>query len=409
MVKIKKVLIIHHSGNIGGAGISCYNTALSLSKRFEVIVYCPSTPKLYSEFLKSKQIKVKTFDFPLGSIPYYSGGVSILSPVFIKNLLNIKRYKMRWEEIIVKESPDLVIVNSKTTSWFSLLTNKLMIKSICFVRETRKNAIFNVWNGIQAYLLNKFSGVVFISNYDRKREKLKSPITAVVPNYLDISMYNQKKSRDELCEDYGISPSSFNILFVGGMARIKGIDVAINSMKYLRSENVNLIIAGDSKFRYKEQKSVYIKIYNFLKQRYEKKIIRTIEKYNLNKKIIKVGIQKDMADMYSLADVLIFPANEPHQARPAFEVGVQKKPVIMPDFNNTDEYVKNGHNGLIFKRRNPRSLADSIKKLINDPVLKIKLGRNNYKQTLDSHTREHSEKLLQEAIDEILNTSSELK
>lgn len=404
---MKKIMIIHHSGSIGGAGISAYNTILSLSNKYEVVIYCPSRPSDYSNFLESKGINVRTFDFPLGSIHYYSGGVPVYSPIFIKNLLRIKKYKSKWKEIILKESPDLIIVNSKITSWFSTITKELQMKSVCFVRETRKKELLKIWNNVQKYFLNKFTGVVFISEYDKNIENLKVPKTMVVPNFLNLNLYEQKRNRNDICEEFGIQPNGFNILFVGGVARIKGIDTAVESMQYLTNHNVNLIVVGDSEFHYSEQSDPFVTIYNYFKRKYEDKIKRTVEKFDLEKRIIKVGIQKDMADMYTIADVLIFPANQPHQARPAFEAGAQKKPVLMPDFENTKEYVKNEENGLIFKRRNSKSLAECIIRLIKDPVLKDRLGENNYNLTLKKHTKEHSEEILLSMVNEIMEESIE--
>ena len=130
------------------------------------------------------------------------------------------------------------------------------------------------------------------------------------------------------------------------------------------------IPASEQSNGYSNSKNLFIKIYNIAKKRYEENISKVIENYDLEDRIYKIGIQKDMSDVYELADVLIFPANEPHQARPAFEAGAKKIPVIMPDFKNTEEYVKNEKNGLIFKRRCPKSLANCIIRLISDPELK---------------------------------------
>lgn len=399
---MKKILMIHHSGSIGGAGISGYNTLISLSKRYEVVMYCPATPSDYSDFLKSKGIKFKNFDFSLGSIHYYSGGPPIYSPTFIRNLLDIKKNRSKWIEIIEYEKPDLIIVNSKILSWVSQLAREMNIKSLAFVRETRKKSYFNIWNNIQRYYLNKFSGVIFISKYDQDIEELTIQDSVVVPNYMNFDLYKQKREREQVSKEYGVNHSSFNILYVGGMARIKGIDIAIKSLKYLVDRNVNLIIVGDPNFHYINKSDLFTKFYNFAKRRFEKKISSTIITYKLDNKIHKLGIKKEMADMYTLADVLIFPANEPHQARPAFEAGVQKKPVILPDFDNTKEYLEDGINGLTFKKRNAKNLAKKINILMDNEELRKELGENNYKQTIKNHSTNNSENILMKFIDDIL-------
>lgn len=399
---MKKIMIIHHSGSIGGAGVSVYNTIMALKDIYEIVIYCPAYPNDFSKYLIENNINVKTYDFPIGSIHYYSGGSPTLSPGFIKGILNIFRFKNMWNKILEVEKPDLVIANSKILAWLSITLRKNNIKGICYVRETRKQSLFNIWNNIQRALLDRFNGVIFISKYDEGKETLKKAVTKTVPNFIDIDDYKASMSRKEACKHFGVDEDSFNILFVGGMLRIKGFDVAVKSMKHIKDLNVKLIVAGDPEFHYKSGSNIYSKFYNFLKRKYESTINKEIVKNNLQNTIVKVGIQKNMSDVYAMADVLIFPANTPHQARPVFEAGAMKLPVIMPDFENTLEYVSHGNNGLIFKRKNSKSLADNIKILINDREYKRSLGEKNYEHTISKHTRETSEKLLKEVIDNIL-------
>lgn len=403
---MKKIMFIHQSGGIGGAGVSLYNTVLTLSKEFEVIVYCPSEPDLYYKYLKEKNVNVKTYNFPLGSIPHYNGGNNVFSPSFLKSILNIKIHSKRWEKILATEEPNLVIVNSRILCWFSILTNKIRTKSICFVRETRKKSKLNIVNYIQRMLLERFSAVVFISNYDKEQENLVSAKPVVIPNFVDMKYYLESDKNLIGSSTYGIEESSFKILFVGGMLRMKGYDVAVKALKHLKNYDVCLIVAGDPDFRYRDGKKITDKMYNLVKKKYENNINNEIRKNGLADLIVKVGIQKDMRFLYKTSDILIFPANVPHQARPAFEAGAQKKSVIMPDFENTREYIKDGVNGLIFKHHDSKSLADKITLLIENKELKVKLGEENFKHTMENHTKELSEKLLLEIVNEIISNET---
>ena len=110
-----------------------------------------------------------------------------------------------------------------------------------------------------------------------------------------------------------------------------------------------------------------------------------------------------MNDIYSLADVLVFPATTPHQARPVFEAGAAKTPVIMPDFENTLEYVSNEDNGLIFKRKNSHDLSEKIRLIVQSKEFGQRLGEKNYEYTLKNHTRNTSEKLLKIFIENIIS------
>ena len=69
-----KILIIHHSGLIGGAGISFYNVWIELEKEYNVVSYIPDDPPDLLSFLEKKGLKPHTFPFRLGKLTYYSGG-----------------------------------------------------------------------------------------------------------------------------------------------------------------------------------------------------------------------------------------------------------------------------------------------------------------------------------------------
>jgi glycosyltransferase involved in cell wall biosynthesis len=398
---MKKVGIIHLTGNIGGASVSCYNLVQSLKQKYEVIVFCPPEPKDFTLLLEETGVKVVNFVKPLGGIYYYSGGPLSISPVFLKNVFNITKYKWNLLKQIEDENLNLIIVNSKVNAWISTITKKLEIPSICFVRETLQGGKYNIWNYINMLYLNKFDIVSFLSKYDLNQLELKNH-TTVIPDYLNILDYAQNESREDVCKKFGVLPDSFNILYVGGMARIKGIDVIIKAMKYLQEYDIKLIIAGRPDFIYKKSNNPFMLLYNAFKKKYEKKINKEIDRYNLNSKIVKIGIQNNMANVYTLSDVVVFPANKPHQARPAFEAGIQKKPILIADFENIKEFIKDGKNGLYFKRRDPKSLAEKIISLINNSDKRIRLGESNFLHALEKHNKELIDERILKLIEKII-------
>ena len=87
-----------------------------------------------------------------------------------------------------------------------------------------------------------------------------------------------------------------------------------------------------------------------------------------------------MSVPFAACDILIFPMKEPHQARPAFEIGVQQKPVIITDFPNIHELVKDGVNGLTFDPDNAEALAQAILILKSDKELLKRLGYLYWKE-----------------------------
>lgn len=401
----KKILMIHHSGLLVGGSLSFYNTLVELKKEYEVEVYIPNNPPDFYNFLKSKNIHPKTFSFRMGKITYYSGGNSVIHPKFWYHSLHILLQMKYWEKILIKEEPDLIIVNSKVLCWMSILANKLKIKSVCFVRETIQGKPSNMMNCIMRKMLDVFSLVVFISSYDMKQTSLKKANTMILYNFLSLSDYEDKYGKEKACDILGIPQDTFNVLFVGGINELKGVDIAIRALKYLKGEKVTLIITGkDSGYiDISAKNSIVDKVKKNKSINFSREIHRYITNEKLNNQIVNIGLQSDMGLVYSAADILILPMNKPHQARPAFEIGVQKKPVIISNFENVREFVINEYNGLNFEAGDAKSLSDAIMRLKNDPILLKNLGENNYFKTLEHHTKDKAmEKLLNE-ISRIFN------
>jgi len=401
----KKILMIHHSGLLVGGSLSFYNTLLELRKKYEVEVYIPNDPPDFYNFLKSKNIDPKTFSFRMGKITYYSGGNSVIHPKFWYHALHILSQKRYWKSVLIKEEPDLVIVNSKVLCWMSVLANKLKVKSMCFVRETIQGKPRNIMNRIMRKMLDGFSLVVFISSYDMKQTNLKKANTMVLYNFLRLSDYEDKYGREKACEMLGIPQDTFNVLFVGGINELKGVDIALQALKNLRGEKVTLIISGkDSGHIDKGAKNTFAyKIKQKKSINFSKEIHGYINNERLNDQIVNIGLQSDMGLVYSAADILIFPMKKPHQARPAFEIGVQKKPIIISNFENVGEFVINEYNGLNFEAGNAKALSDAIMRLKNDPTLLKNLGENNNFKTLEQHTKDNAMKKLLYEISTVFN------
>ncbi len=398
----RKILLIHHSGLIGGAGISFYNNWRKLEREYDVVCYIADDPPDLLAFLREKGFYPYTFSFRLGKLTYYSGGNNLLKPRFWYHALHSIFQIKYWKKIIENENPDLIIVNSKVLCWMGKLFKNT--QSLCFVRETIPGSPKKIMNRLMRNMLDDFTAVAFLSEYDLKQTRLNENKTVVSPDFLELEDYRDKLGKEVACKTLGINPNSFNVLFVGGVNKLKGIDIALKAISFLKHENITLLVAGkdlvhpaslsfqDFANRVKNRKG-----YRFYKQ------LKTfIKKEGIESKVRFIGIQKDMSLSFSACETLIFPMRKPHQARPAFEIGVQKKPVIITDFPNIREFVRHGVNGLTFEPNDHEALAQAILKLKNDKELLGRLGNSNYEYTMKYHTEEYAMGRLLDKIDEIM-------
>ena len=384
---MSKVLFIHHSGILGGAGVSLINIVKYVAKSHDVYVGVSSDPSDIYELLKqvsseNPRIKVFSYGRRIGAITYYSGGDSALSArLFYRLILTIPQ-RNYWNKKICEINPDVIITNSKILCWMSNLSEIKRRKSICFVRETVKGNPNSFWNKYISKKLDGYNKVVFLSDYDRKLENLKKADTIVVHNFISPDQFDTSITKYEALDYLKIPQKGFYVLYVGGVSEMKGFDLAVEAILQMGAD-VKLIVAGNDFDQAKKTKSKTELAYANKWQTY-------ISEKDNNHQINFVGRLHDMSNCYAACDVLLFPMRSPHQSRPAFESGLFKKPVIISDFENISEFVRDGRNGYKVAPNSVSAIVEKLSILKNDSKLKENLGHNNYLNTIESHSQEKS-------------------
>lgn len=368
----RKIIIFHHVDNWGGGTVSLLTVVNSLKKKYDVAVYIPHKESdTYIELTK-QNINVKTLEDNFGTIHCYSGSFPTFEKTFFICLAKIivNSYR-KVTEIIKYENPDIVIANSMTISWIGRVAKRYGKKAICFVRETASSE-----PGMKLiyYCLNHyFDGVAYLSNYDLDHYNGKASIQKVVPDTVCVGTYTHTETVDEARKKLGLENGKFYLLFTGGRnTRVKGWNVIRNAMKRIENYNIELLVVG-------AEASPEEELHN----------IRCL------------GTIIDMETIYCAVDAIVFPSVVPHQARPAYEAGFVKKPVIITDYPQTEEFVENEYNGLTFPENNDFELSKAILRLYNDKELLKRLGQNNYEAAWRQHNPEHCEQKLFDFVDEV--------
>lgn len=361
-----KILLVHHCDSWGGAGVSLRDICQMLCQTYEVTVCLPRLEsEVDKELKKIRGVKTIAIDADMGMISAYNGGPHFISRTYVKNLLNIKNSRRKLIEILNSKKYDMVMLNSITLAWAAKITERMKIPTVIYIRETKVNNPGYYW--CKSIIDKCCTGVVYISEFDRRKANLKVKNQAVVKDCLDIRQYNIDMTRTNACNKFGLEADNFNILYVGGSDELKGYSVMLSACKKLSDTKIAFVIAG---------------------------AVNEEKKINSGN-IFYLGKVYNMPALYRACDVLIFPSTKGHQARPIFEAGAMHLPVIISDFPETADEVKNGENGLVFTPGDSDALAACIEKLLSHQDEAQKLGERNYKNTRKTHDFEVcKEKLL---------------
>lgn len=374
MLRIKTILLIHHWGGLGGAGVSLLNNIKMLEKDFDITVMVPNYPPEMTNELKKYKVKIIEIPIPIGIYPIYNGGSEYWKPSFYKSIYNILKFNLILNKHLTLNKYNIILVNSFTLFWVAY--NKKVAESNlgCFIRETLDNRKHITNKIIIKILKEKFKYLFLISEYDKKKFELSD--TGILIN--DCIFFEKKHFIEE-------ENDKFEIIFLGGFNRIKGLDVLLRAIMKIDSEKIKLTIAGNCEV-------IDIRTQNLKNQ------ISSLAKRGYT--IDLLGQVSNTADIILSKDALVFPSIVPHQARPLFEAGFLKVPVIISDSEVIRERIKNRYNGLTFSNNDPNELALCLKTLMDNNELKNTIIENNYTYALKNHNCKNIKEILIKSLND---------
>ena len=155
------------------------------------------------------------------------------------------------------------------------------------------------------------------------------------------------------------------ILFLGRFARVKGIDILLNSIKIIKDTNfskrIKFVIMGVD--------------FGFQKQ-----IFDMIKKFNLEDIVcvIKNPSRDDVIAAYRETEFLVLPSRWELSPLTPLEGFVFKKSVISTNVHGIPSTITNGKNCVLVENEDFQNLAIQIMKLFDNPEEYVKLGQAGY-------------------------------
>ena len=381
-----KITIIHHVSNVGGGTIGLVDICRMLSNKNDVTVIMPErNSKELSDMIKP-YAKIKKFTGIMPQISYYSGSNNIISFGFIKGFFVKKEDRCEIVHLIKESDPDIVIANSIVQCKMGQYIKNLDAKKIIYIRETFRE---NIISKFMIKIIEKyFDAVLCISPYEKKYAEFSIPCKVVTDCY---QISGNKYENPYLNND------KYKVLFMGGDSNIKGLEILLKSIDFIKNRDVEFHIIGNVNLDTS-------KIHNrciHLKEVKRIELIRDLSnKYKDN--IFYHGFVNETQSYVFNSDVVIFPSIYAHQARPAIEAGYASKPVIISGFKQTECFFENNENCLTFEPKNSVDLAKKIDELSTNAEKTHCLGRNNFVRINKEHNFQIEEQKLNKFVNQIM-------
>jgi len=144
--------------------------------------------------------------------------------------------------------------------------------------------------------------------------------------------------------------------------KTKGLEYLIEAASLLPKENCQFMIIGDGPER--------------------KKLEQKISKYQLENKVFLLGRIKEAYKYLKAFDVFVLPSLKEGFPWAVLEAMAAELPIIATSVGAVPEIIENKKSGLVVKPGNTQELAESIKMLVNNPLLQQQLAQNT-KQKLN--------------------------
>ena len=285
-----------------------------------------------------------------------------------------------------KQKPDIIAVNSMTLFWIGSICQQMRIPVVCFHRETYKKGLIGVRSSIVKHALKtKFDGVACISNFDRKQTGNSHNTSLRITDKVDLSLY-ELVDKAQVREKLMLPQNKKLVLFTGGCSRLKGGLIAVKALEYISDKDVALVFLqyepDSTKMGFKNQAKERIKV--LLRKNYKRLIENEIESNNLKEKVYFRPSTMKVNEYFLACDMVVFPSEIPHQARPIYEAGAARIPIVISDYVNTEEFVTE-KNGYLFKPHSAKSLASRIVECFTNQQVMDKKVSLNYQMTKKNH------------------------
>ena len=358
--------------------------------RFEPIVALirpnPEVSRLYEqagvEVVSAPDIG--TFEHTTACAARFTSPIGIVS--FVRGVLRWNRSKRATLALVQGIRPDLVHLNSVVLLPSATALNAASIPFVWQVREAPARGYFGIRKAFVSRALCRFGEeVVFICRSDQKAWTDQKRGT-VIYNFVDFKKFDFHHDQSTARRSLGIAAEAKVVLYLGGIARIKGVSILLEALAAVRKrfpETIclmpNSTLESSGRFISRAARKLLPLIGSGV---FAQQVKNQISELKLETALRLLPFQSSIATLIAASDLIAFPSIEPHFARPVIEAAAMAKPVIASDLGGVNELIEHGKTGLLCPAGNAQALANGLELLLQDAELRMQLGQEAHRQAV---------------------------
>jgi len=157
-------------------------------------------------------------------------------------------------------------------------------------------------------------------------------------------------------------PTPINVIMVSRMLRDKGVNEYVEAARLIskNDKTTNFVLVGDvddgnpTSITHKQ-----------------------LNEWNQESNVKWLGARTDIATLFSNSHIACLPSYREGLPKSLIEAAASGLPIVTTDVPGCREIVVEGVNGFLVPARDSAQLAMAIQKLIQNPILRLKMGANN--------------------------------
>ncbi|MBW3005065.1 glycosyltransferase family 4 protein [Candidatus Woesearchaeota archaeon] len=193
---------------------------------------------------------------------------------------------------------------------------------------------------------------------------------SIIPIGIDANKFKPPKSKTEAKKRAKLSPKDIIIGFSGRIGREKDLPTLLKAFHKLKQKNIKLLIVG------------------------------TGLKIKTGKNTIQAGATNKVIKYLQAMDIFAHASLTETNSLSTMEAMACELPVVVTPVGSIGSYVKNGKNGLLFPRHDAKIMQKQLQKLVNNPKLRTKLGKEARKTIIKEHNWKTTEKNILKTLKE---------
>ncbi|MDA2914315.1 glycosyltransferase, partial [Acidobacteriia bacterium AH_259_A11_L15] len=199
----------------------------------------------------------------------------------------------------------------------------------------------------------------FYRRYGIPKEKLFWTPYAVDNDFFQQQRAALQPRRADLRRELGLPAEAVVLLYAGRLAPEKGLDNLLQALHRLAAPGVWLLLAGEGRSR---------------------KALEEQARSLPLPRVLFLGLQgqKQLARSYVAADIFVLPSHREPWGLVVNEAMNFALPVLVSErAGAVPDLVEGGENGFVFPPGDPDALAGCLRRLVNDPALRQRMGQRS--------------------------------